>query len=456
MSTINESRHRSRSRSQDPNVNRSLPGPLPDTPSKSRSANVLSTIPVSSSRRQTLILGVLFVLALVLLFVLFRSFPTLNESDRAQLVFPRSLRDVRRLSNVLRKYRDQHMGSVVAAFCAIYIFLQAFAIPGALFLSILAGPLFGIWRGLALVSLVATTGSAICFQISSRLGRGLVAKYFPGMLDSFRKKVHAQRRNLFFYLLFLRISPLLPNWFISVSSPLLGIPFHLFVAATFLGLMPANYIHVSTGVQLEAMEAYVTNDGSGSDPDAERPAVQWKNLLFLLGLACLALLPTLFKKKLAQMDEAATNNASASRMEPSSPTVSKQLSDPDVAVTSSSSVDDESGVMNGVVSSGNGMASRRPQRQRSSSPSLSPSPSPSPSPDAEAGTAGLIGKSGRGRRSQTHHEQPLDADGYPINMRVTRSRSRSRSGVRASTRARSGSRKKKASRSRTTTEDKSL
>lgn len=43
------------------------------------------------------------------------------RSDKALLKFPRSLSDVRSLSGVLRKYRDENLEVVVAGFCAIYI-----------------------------------------------------------------------------------------------------------------------------------------------------------------------------------------------------------------------------------------------------------------------------------------------------------------------------------------------
>jgi hypothetical protein len=66
-------------------------------------------------------LGLLFVAALVCLALLFRSFPELSEDDKALLKFPRSMHDVRSLSVVLRKYRDDNIGVVVAGFCAIYI-----------------------------------------------------------------------------------------------------------------------------------------------------------------------------------------------------------------------------------------------------------------------------------------------------------------------------------------------
>jgi uncharacterized membrane protein YdjX (TVP38/TMEM64 family) len=209
------------------------------------------------------------------------------RSDKSLLTFPRSLSDVKSLSSVLRKYRDDHYSFVLAGFCAIYIFLQAFAIPGAIFLSILAGPLFGAFRGLLIVSLVATSGSSLCFLMSSVLGRGLVQRCFPSLLQRFRLQIARRRENLFFYLLFLRISPLLPNWFISVSSPILDIPYRTFALATLVGLIPANYLHVTTGLQLEEI-------GQG---EGEGSPVNYRALLFLFVIAFLALIPTIFKSR---------------------------------------------------------------------------------------------------------------------------------------------------------------
>lgn len=43
-------------------------------------------------------------------------------------------------------------GSVLAGFCMLYILMQTFAVPGTLSLSLLAGALFGVLKGLLLVS----------------------------------------------------------------------------------------------------------------------------------------------------------------------------------------------------------------------------------------------------------------------------------------------------------------
>lgn len=66
--------------------------------------------------------------------------------------------------------------------------------------------------------------------------------------------IEQNKDNLFFYLLFLRITPLLPNWLINLAGPIVGIPLKTFIFATLFGLMPANIIHIQMGSQLSEID----------------------------------------------------------------------------------------------------------------------------------------------------------------------------------------------------------
>jgi len=242
-------------------------------------------------RGNTPLLICIFGFAIILLVTLFSNLPELSDEEYEQLSFPRSVQDLRSLTAFLLKYRDDHFWAVLSGFCSVYIFLQTFAIPGAIFLSILAGPLFGVAPGLCIVSLVATTGASMCYMLSYYVGRGLVARCFPDLLAKFRKQIRRNSHNLFFYLLFLRVSPLLPNWFISVSSPILDVPLVHFFFATLLGLIPANYLHVTTGLTLNELQSV---HGSTLNPRA---------LLTLCGIALLTLIPTCFRQRFREIDE---------------------------------------------------------------------------------------------------------------------------------------------------------
>lgn len=51
-------------------------------------------------------------------------------------------------------------------------------------------------------------------------------------------------------MLFLRVTPSLPNLFINLASPIVDIPFHIFFLATVVGLVPASYITVRVSLFL--------------------------------------------------------------------------------------------------------------------------------------------------------------------------------------------------------------
>lgn len=57
-------------------------------------------------------------------------------------------------------------------------------------------------------------------------------------------QIAKRKEKLLNYMLFLRITPALPNTFINMASPIVDIPFHIFFAATLIGLIPASYITV--------------------------------------------------------------------------------------------------------------------------------------------------------------------------------------------------------------------
>lgn len=50
------------------------------------------------------------------------------------------------------------------------------------------------------------------------------------------------RDNLFFYVLFLRFTPLIPNVSINVAAPIVGLPFKYFCLGTFFGISYYDYV----------------------------------------------------------------------------------------------------------------------------------------------------------------------------------------------------------------------
>ncbi|TMW60784.1 hypothetical protein Poli38472_000826 [Pythium oligandrum] len=197
---------------------------------------------------------------------------------------------VRGLWACANQYKEHHPGFVLASFCIVYIALQTFAIPGPIVLSILSGAIYPFWQAQALVAFCATTGASLCFMLSYFLGRGVFNRLFSSMIASFKGKIVQNQSNLFYYLLFLRITPLLPNWFVNIACPLVDVKFQYFFLATLIGLLPANFIHISTGATL--------NSAAGASGGNNA-----LNFAFLFVLQFVALLPTLFKGKIESYEK---------------------------------------------------------------------------------------------------------------------------------------------------------
>uniref|UniRef100_A0A0D6R5G4 VTT domain-containing protein n=1 Tax=Araucaria cunninghamii TaxID=56994 RepID=A0A0D6R5G4_ARACU len=166
------------------------------------------------------------------------------------LKLPQTVEDLQILKNHLASYTKDYTAQVILGYCATYIFMQTFMIPGTIFMSLLAGALFGVVRGLVLVVSTATAGASSCYFLSKLIGRPIALCMWPDKLRFFRAEVAKRRENLLNYMLFLRITPTLPNTFINVASPIVDVPYHIFFLATIFGLIPAAYVTVRAGLAL--------------------------------------------------------------------------------------------------------------------------------------------------------------------------------------------------------------
>jgi len=226
-----------------------------------------------------LFVGPAFIFAAAGLSWVFLNFPPLEEPQRAKLKLPSNMQDVRELGAILSLYTDSYYYTVMIAYSLTYLFLQTFCIPGSIFLSFLGGTLFGLPVGVPLVCFLSACGASGAYFVSFMFGRPFLEYYFPEKSKLFGDQVDKHRRNLFNYFLFLRFSPLLPNWFVNIASPVFHVPFHIFWIGTFIGVSAQTFIAVKAGLTLQ-------------DIDDPRDILDVRAIATLFGLAFLSLLPT--------------------------------------------------------------------------------------------------------------------------------------------------------------------
>lgn len=113
----------------------------------------------------------------------------IGGSDGLPLTFPTSVEELQRLVAQLDQVREENFGLVLSVFAAAYLYKQTFAIPGSVFLNVLAGALFGVRYGLPLVCLLTACGASCCYLLSWLVGRHLVLHYLGHRIKPLQERV---------------------------------------------------------------------------------------------------------------------------------------------------------------------------------------------------------------------------------------------------------------------------
>jgi uncharacterized membrane protein YdjX (TVP38/TMEM64 family) len=197
-----------------------------------------------------------------------------------------SLAGLQQRRELLQGLVSAHPMLAPPAFVLIYAAATALSLPGAAFLTIAGGFLFGPWLG-GLWSVIGATAGAVAVFLIARtaLGSPLRDRAGPwlGRLEA------GFRRDAFSYLLALRLVPLFPFWLVNLVPAFLGVPLTVFASATFLGIIPGGVIYAGIGSGLGAVldRGEQPNLGLVLEPQVILP---------LIGLAALTLLPVLYRR----------------------------------------------------------------------------------------------------------------------------------------------------------------
>jgi uncharacterized membrane protein YdjX (TVP38/TMEM64 family) len=194
-----------------------------------------------------------------------------------------ALRDHRQ---ILVAWRSEHFFLLVASFIALYGVIVAFSVPGAVWMTISGGFLFGPMAGTA-ASVVGATLGAVALFLAARycFGDTLRAKAGPAI----RKMEAGFHENALSYLFVLRLVPLFPFWLVNLVPALLRVTLRTFIYATFFGIIPGTLVFTLVGSGLGSLL------DAGQAPDLGiifEPEI----LLPIAGLVVLSLIPVIYKK----------------------------------------------------------------------------------------------------------------------------------------------------------------
>jgi len=195
----------------------------------------------------------------------------------------------------------EHRAVAVLAYIGTYVAAVALSVPGAAFLTVTGGFLFGIVVGASAAVISATIGATIIFLIArTALGEPLLRRAGA----SANQLAKGFREDAFSYLLFLRLVPVFPFFLVNLVPAFAGVRLGPFVAATALGIIPGAVVFALAGTGLDSVITAQKNlyheciaaNGSNCHMAFDPGEVLTPRLIAaLVGLGLLALMPVVVK-----------------------------------------------------------------------------------------------------------------------------------------------------------------
>ena len=200
-----------------------------------------------------------------------------------------SLDTLREQQANLRSFVDGNPVLAVSAYIGVYALATVFMLPGALWITIAGGLLFGLVGGSVVTVIGATLGASILFlaartSIGSAL-RDMAGKYAERVRGEFAESPVS-------YMFAMRFIPAMPFPVANVVPALLGAKFRDYLLTTSLGIIPGVIAYTSVGSGLGATFA------RGEDPDLA--SVFWNFLPAAILILIVSLLPIAYKKLISK------------------------------------------------------------------------------------------------------------------------------------------------------------
>jgi uncharacterized membrane protein YdjX (TVP38/TMEM64 family) len=174
--------------------------------------------------------------------------------------------------------------SSILIFILIYATITAISAPGAVFISMVGGFVFGVFWGTLYVIIGATIGATAIFLAAKTALHAFFYKKIENKLQMF---IVGFQKNAVSYLLFLRLVPLFPFWLVNIVPAFFEVKTSTFFFTTLFGIIPGTAAFVWLGSGLGT----VLTENQMPRFIILRPDV----LLPILALALLALMPILYK-----------------------------------------------------------------------------------------------------------------------------------------------------------------
>jgi uncharacterized membrane protein YdjX (TVP38/TMEM64 family) len=163
-----------------------------------------------------------------------------------------SLGDVKQVQAVFAARYAAHPVGVTLLYMATFICLTALCLPGAALLLVMAGASFGLIGGTLVALLASTVGATLTLLASRHLFRRSVEARFTDRLQVINAGL---QREGAFYLLSLRLLPVIPFVPVNLLCGVTRMSTWSFFWVSLLGMLPGTAAYVNAGVQVGRIDS---------------------------------------------------------------------------------------------------------------------------------------------------------------------------------------------------------
>jgi len=187
-------------------------------------------------------------LRILIILLIFAAFVAYYTTGLNQILTFEYLKDQREA--LIETVNNNYILSVIIYILA-YIIIVATSLPGAGFMTLAGGMLFGM-VGVLYVIFAATLGATVAFLVARFVLGDSLQKRFDKQLARLNKQIDENGPN---YLFSLRLFPFFPFWLLNLLSGLTKIPTSKYILATASGIIPGTFAYVYTGTQLSRIDS---------------------------------------------------------------------------------------------------------------------------------------------------------------------------------------------------------
>ena len=141
---------------------------------------------------------------------------------------------------------------LMVSFFLSYVVLASLSLPGAVIFTMAGGAIFGLAKGLLIVSFASSIGATIAFLSARYLFRDAIQKKFSDKLTGINDNI---KKDGAFYLFTIRLVPVFPFFLVNLVMGLTTIKTGTFYIVSQLGMLAGTAVFVNAGTQLAQIDS---------------------------------------------------------------------------------------------------------------------------------------------------------------------------------------------------------